>query len=121
MDSYSWLKSQFPRLISDTEEIRRVCSIYEDVHGWSALKLIVLSYYIGVYSNIIPNHFDHMYFVDLFAGCGINRIKKTGDLLAGSPIIAGKFAIKPFDKMFLIEGDPKRRICLNKRLQKLKR
>jgi len=120
LDNYSWLNTQLPKLIKNATDLINICPEERKVHGWTALKLIALLYYVGVYTSIIPKYFDKMYYLDLFSGCGINRVRKRNDILMGSPIIAGWFARKPFDKMFLIESKRNLRSCLRTRLNFLK-
>ena len=58
-----------------------------------------------------------MYYVDLLADSGINKIEK--DLVLGSPIIASNFAYSPFDKLLLVELDQKRAGALELRLKRI--
>ncbi len=90
-----------------------------DKRGWTALKLMFLmSYLETIYVPIIRGYispFKESYYIDLFAGSGINDI--DGTKIAGSPLISAIFAKPPFDKMILVEKDPKRRnslkICMD--------
>ena len=82
--------------------------------GWTALKLMFLmSYLETIYIPIIRGYtspFNESYYIDLFAGSGINDI--DGTEMAGSPMISAIFANPPFDKMILVEKDQETRNSL---------
>ena len=79
-------------------------------HEYSAhtgLKLAALNHAIGVFSPIAAGAvsrglYDRMVYLDLFAGCGLNTLRATGDRLAGSPVIAAH-AKSAFDHIVCIE------------------
>lgn len=119
LTGHAWLRSRLPELVKDTKKIAEICDIFNDAREWAALKLLFLFSYVQIYTSIIPKNFEKMYYIDLFAGSGVNKIDTTSDLLAGSPVIVPMFARQPFDNLFLIERDYERRGCLHKRLSLL--
>ena len=95
-------------------EITETAEIYDDKEGvgaWSFLKLLVLGYYVSVYTSIAKERFGRIAYIDLCAGDGFNRIKGINEVIAGSPVLAhiiprkrtkeGKS--KEFDQIILIE------------------
>lgn len=87
----------------------------------TGLKLAALNHAVGVFTpiaaaQVAKGTYARSVFVDLFAGCGVNRIRGTGDILAGSPLIAAN-ARKRFDELVLVEKDPVNEAALRTRLQ----
>ena len=80
-----WLKKWMKKLeITNSKfgpQISRIISIspevYNEFREWTPLKLILLNYSLDVCTTIIKNtsFFEEMYYIDLFAGSGINKIK----------------------------------------------
>lgn len=116
MVDIEWLKRHLQRLLPMSDQLS---SIYPEVvyekRGWTALKLVCLMFYADVYTKIIPKHYDKMVYIDLLAGSGINRVKETGDLIIGSPIIAATME-SPFDKLIFVENGVDRSEALECRL-----
>jgi len=77
------------------------------VGPWALLKLALVAYYISVYTSIIKKIFATSYYVDFFAGPGLNTIGDTGDIVLGSPLLADRVPSesKKFDKLLLVEKD----------------
>jgi hypothetical protein len=66
--------------------------VYHDYGAYTGLKLAALNHAVGVFSRIGGAYmtrwkYDGSVFIDLFAGCGVTKVRSTGDFLAGSPII----------------------------------
>jgi three-Cys-motif partner protein len=80
------------------------------VRAWAVLKLALVAYYISVYTSIIKKRFPKSYYIDFFAGPGLNAISETGDILLGSPLLADRVPSqdRKFDKLLLVENDPVR-------------
>lgn len=55
---------------------------------WSFKKLILLEYYIKPYLSICLNRGYRCFFIDLFSGCGANKIEGEKILSIGSPIVS---------------------------------
>ncbi len=105
--SYNLLKEALGQLRYLGERLHRFAThVPHEAHVWTLLKLVFLKLYIEkVYTPIIASNYKHMYYVDLFAGTGINRYTIEGRdvYLPGSPVIAWAFARYRFDKMFLVD------------------
>lgn len=88
------------------------------VGPWAILKLALVAYYIDVYTSIIKKIFSKSYYVDFFAGPGLNEIKETGDVVLGSPLLADRVPSqnKKFDRLLLVENDPTRTHALGRLL-----
>lgn len=117
--SKSWLVIKLERLTKKAKELSKIeKEIYYEPGPWTVLKLIILSYYMTIYTRIIPHYFDKMIYIDLLAGSGISKMK-TGDCIVGSPIIASSLAHKPFDKILCAEEKEERIRALRARLERV--
>jgi len=112
-----WLKEKLDEL-KESKVVERLCEV-SDVHyvahTWTPLKLIALAYWVGVYTRIIPRHFNTFWYLDLLAGPGTDLIKETGDVIVGSPFIAHFLARRPFSRYVLVELDEERYRALRER------
>ena len=86
------------------EEIKAAKTSNFAAGSWTAIKLIALGYYTDMYS-VAGSQMRRIY-IDLFSGSGLTKIRETGDLIPGSPIVALKSARKPFEKVYLSDNDP---------------
>lgn len=107
-----WWMDRINTLKGFKEEATRLYSVTRtaySVGSWAILKLAILAYYIDVYTTIIKARFRETYYLDLFAGPGLNRIRRTHDIIFGSPLLAEKTPKenKKFDKLILIEKNKK--------------
>ena len=114
-----WLNLHLQKLLPLSNQLSETYPdiIYEK-RGWSALKLICLTFYIEVYTKIISKRFNKMVYIDLLAGSGINKIKRTGDKIIGSPLIAA-MTTPPFNKLVFVESDVKKSRALEYRLNQV--
>jgi len=109
------------------ETIEPICKIkpnvLNDFREWTPLKLILLNYALNVCTQIIKNNrfFDNKYYVDLFAGSGLNRMKNTKDILIGSPLIAALNHSNVYAKMVFCEKSERFSEALDLRMQSLGR
>ena len=72
---------------------------------WTAEKLDYLRRYMAMFTvGMHHKAFRALHYVDLFAGPGKCRIRDTGDILLGSPILALQ-ADRPFDRYYLSDFD----------------
>jgi len=55
---------------------------------WVKFKLDYLSRYIDIFETSMRRKWDRRFYIDLLSGPGKNRIKKTNEVLFGSPLIA---------------------------------
>lgn len=98
-------------------------NVYNEFKRWTPLKLCGLSYFAGGYAQILGNlKKDYpgleVVYIDLFSGCGINKIKNT--LFAGSPLICIDSVTNrqvEFDTMYFNDLNPDYYGALGKRLE----
>jgi three-Cys-motif partner protein len=72
---------------------------------WGMKKL----YYLNVYSSITTvtmstKPWRQLNYIDLFSGCGKNKVKRTGKIFLGSPLLSLKLQ-KPYTKYFFVDND----------------
>ena len=129
----SWLNEHIKELEvttnqfkSITQEITKICpDVCNEFQAWTPLKLVLLNYVIDVCSLIISNNiknkkvFEKCYYVDLFAGSGLNKIKK--DFIIGSPLICSLKYSERFNSLFFCEYKDELFDALNKRLNYIKK
>jgi len=89
--------------------------MYKTIGSWTALKLEYLDHYLQAYRNVTKKA-PAAYYIDLFAGCGDNRLKNTGWHVEGSPWRALK-AVPPFQGYFFVEKNPKFAANLDTRIR----
>lgn len=128
-----WWKTQIKVLKGLSEEAQEFCpdiSVATDdyqnkdehVGAWSFQKLLTLSYYIAVYTNIAKSNFSDIFYIDLFAGDGFNFLRGINEAIVGSPVIAHivprkktqKGLSKEFDELILVENDKEKAVRLAK-------
>lgn len=76
---------------------------FEEIGYWSEIKLDIVKQYAQAYTTILAKQAGFRFFyIDGFAGAGVNLSKVGGDLIPGSPLNA--LAVDPpFHKYFLID------------------
>ena len=126
-DGLDALRSKNPELLEVCEKIN--CPGLRDpkkctpAHEWTALKLLFLAKYVPFYTKVVGERYflsrgNPMLFIDLFAGCGLNRL--TEDLyFPGSTLIAARLAKIRFTKIVAVELDPVKVKALRARLRLL--
>ena len=121
-----WLDKKLRPLLSWG---KRVANVWPDIHNefgpWTCLKLIALKYHLSLYTGIMNRWvealgFDSIVYVDVLAGSGLNRIRDTGSLIAGSSIVASEAPRRKFDFLLAIENDPSFARALDKRLREFR-
>lgn len=103
-----WLRDQLAPLVRQGEFVQSVLPEITHEYGWhTGLKLAAFRHATDLFSTIAHSwvHDKGIYrksvYLDLFAGCGLNRLP-NGDVLAGSPFI-GISAAGSFDQIVLVE------------------
>lgn len=113
---FQWWKERAELLRGTQDQVdelfRRTGQAYEP-GPWAIMKLALLGYYIQVYTNILGSSGTTNY-VDLFAGPGIDRIRRTQHKIMGSPLLA-EFAPKrsKFTNLVLCEKEAEYTKALN--------
>jgi three-Cys-motif partner protein len=78
--------------------------ILPEVGSWAAEKHSKIGYYAALFASSMKNKWDCRVFIDLFAGAGKARIRDTGKIVPGSPLVALNLA-NPFDQYIFCEVD----------------
>jgi three-Cys-motif partner protein len=82
---------------------------------WAREKLFYLNQYLGIFSEGMKNKWaGKRYYVDLFAGPGVCRLRNRGEEFDGSPLIALGF---DFQEYFFFEADSESLHALNERVK----
>ena len=116
---FDWLKKKLSELKKFTEDLCKVSNVHYEAHSWTPLKLVALTYWVDVYTKIIPNYFENYWYLDLLSGSGTNLVKETGDVVIGSPFIAYLFARRPFSRYVFAEFNADRFKALKSRVEAL--
>jgi len=119
-ETYRLLKDQ----LGELTHIGNIISTYSssaplhEMHAWTMLKLCFLKLYIQrIYTPIIKSYYQNMFYIDLFAGSGLNQFEDHSTLVPGSPIIAWTFAYRSFDYLYLVEKETKYSRPLEERMK----
>lgn len=84
------------------EEVPENGLLVREVGSWTADKLAILRCYLPQFGLACSKQAPRWNFVDAFAGPGINRVKDTGELVRGSPLI-GLTAKPAFNKCLFVD------------------
>jgi three-Cys-motif partner protein len=100
----------------EAEQLYNITKLAYPAHSWTILKLSILAYYIDIYTVIIKSRYKHAFYLDLCAGCGLNYIQETKDIVLGSACIADRIprTDKKFDKLILFEKDKQKAEAVEK-------
>lgn len=102
------------------EEDDRICVVPSEEDGqpvrcvgpWSLNKHYYIERYIDIFHSGMAKTFPILNYIDLFAGPGKCRVKRTRELTDGSPLIAARFG---FTGYFLVDMNPDAVVALKKR------
>lgn len=123
-----WLNEHIKQLEITTNQFNEITrevakinpKIYNKFQAWTPLKLVLLNYALDVCTLIISSNiknnkiFEKSYYIDLFAGSGLNKI--NNDYLIGSPLISSLKYSNRFDSLFFCENNLQLYNSLKKRL-----
>lgn len=117
MTGRDYIEKRTESLLEDAEEILAIAEETNDFNSWSALKLILHSAGVYMYTKVMSNmdYYDDLYYIDGLAGSGVSTHRNH--CFVGSPIVASRSMQTPFEKMFFIEGDPDKADALERRLE----
>jgi len=90
--------------------------ITPEVGGWAEDKYKLVALYANLFATGMKAKWDERVYIDLYAGAGRAKIKGTGKLVLGSPLIALTVKV-PFDHYIFCEFDPPKLDALTKRVQ----
>jgi three-Cys-motif partner protein len=85
------------------------------VGEWSHDKHVFLTKYLNAFTTSMKGKWGSLNYIDLFAGEGIKRLRDSGCLEWGSPLIAAN-AKHPFDGIHVCEKNKRKYEALQKRL-----
>jgi len=123
MDSLQWWMNRLDTLMGTQKKaamsLAKTNRAY-DAGSWALLKHAILAYYVDIFTNITKAIFDKAFYLDAFAGPGLNTIRGTDEVIFGSPLIAEFLprAGKRFDRLILIEKDQESALSLKTLLPK---
>lgn len=83
---------------------------------WAEAKLDYLARYINVFETSMRGKWKVRHYVDLFAGPGKNRIRETGRIFLGSPLLAIT-TLYPFTRCFFVDSSLPNTSALQSRCQ----
>ena len=111
-----WLKVHIKKIEATNSkhslEIKKISElepkVYNEFQSWTPLKLILLNYVLEVCTLVIKKNsfFKEKYFIDLFSGSGINKVKNKPDFIIGSSLIAALNFSDCYNEMIFCEKDP---------------
>ena len=120
VDVRDYIQTRIEGLTEDSQEFySRVPGQANDFDTWSALKLILHSATVNMYTTVLAqnDYFNDLYYIDALAGSGVSQYDEENRCFLGSPLIAAKDATVPFKKMFFVEKDPDHAEALERRLE----
>jgi three-Cys-motif partner protein len=86
-----------------------------EVGRWSKRKYHFLGRYFRQFTGGMKNKWPHRHYVDLFSGAGFARIRDSGEIVAGSPVLAAN-CVNQFTGLHLCEADAAKTKALQVRL-----
>jgi three-Cys-motif partner protein len=90
----------------------------EDVGSWSTFKYRLIQLYCHLFTSGMKGKWKGLVYVDLYAGSGQSRVKGTGEILLGSPLIALSMDVQ-FDHYIFCEQDEEKLEALKARVTRL--
>lgn len=87
------------------------------VGPWVRTKHQKVGYYSSLFATSMKRRWQCRVYLDLFAGAGKSRIKGTGEVIPGSPLLALSVA-DPYDKYVFCEQDPGSVSALQSRVER---
>lgn len=79
--------------------------MFDEIGYWTEIKLEILQKYLPAYTTILAGQPSLRFaYVDAFAGSGVHRARRSGELVSGSPMRALK-TVPPFHRQWWIDLD----------------
>ena len=116
-DFLEWWFYRIKDLKEKADELYKQDQTRYEVGPQAISKLAILAYYIDIYSRIMKKR-GKLCFVDLFAGCGLCKVRDSDVVILGSATLA-YYIPKPsynFDRIILFEKDHSNVNALKKRV-----
>lgn len=78
--------------------------IIPEVGPWSKRKYHFLGRYLDAFTTAMKDKWGELHYIDLFSGAGLAKIRGSGEVVQGSPLIAASVKF-PFAKVHLCDRD----------------
>lgn len=117
-----WILQQLDELTGYADELVEVADIDDaenDYRPMTILKLSMLSTAVDVYTKIATRKFTDTYYIDVFAGSGITKVRGEDEYVIGSAIIAATMFHTRFREWHFFEQCSEKANALRKRLDYL--
>jgi three-Cys-motif partner protein len=88
-----------------------------EVGEWGRQKYLRHWIYADTFSQAMKNSYEHRVYIDLFSGAGKARIRETGELVLGSPLLALSVA-SPFTRYIFCESNEQNVEALRTRVER---
>lgn len=88
----------------------------KEIGRWAETKYRLIALYDELFACGMKYKWDQRVYIDLYSGAGLGKLRGTGTVLKGSPIIALDVSCS-FDKYIFCEDDPALLAALKKRVQ----
>lgn len=118
MNAGDYIKRRVDALRDHSEEVyEQAEGISNEFNSWSALKLILHSAAVNMYTTVHQNQgTGDIFYIDALAGSGVSTYE-SDRFFIGSPLLACRAAQYPFSKMYFIESDEEYCAALRDRLE----
>ncbi len=107
-------RKQMP--ILDSELLKDDGLILPEVEIWAVTKHKKIEYYGRMFASSMKKKWECRVYIDLFAGAGKARIKRSKKIIPASPLLALNID-DPFDKYVFCDKDPENIDALKQRVQ----
>jgi len=92
--------------------------IAPEVGPWTEEKHRLISLYATLFSSGMKQKWDELVYIELYAGAGYAKNRKTSKLILGSPLNA-LLVKRPFDRYVFCEDDPEKLDALKARVKRI--
>ncbi|MFG0291737.1 MAG: three-Cys-motif partner protein TcmP [Phycisphaerales bacterium JB050] len=89
--------------------------VIPEVGQWSKRKYHFLERYLDLFTTGMKRKWPQRHYIDLFAGAGFSKLKDSGEIVCGSPLLAANVT-DPFTHIHAFEVDRERASALSARL-----
>ena len=90
----------------------------EEIGSWAEVKYRLVRLYSSLFATGMKGKWDERIYLDLYAGSGFSRVRNTGRILLGSPLLA-LTVDHPFDRYIFCEKNPQFMSALQARAKRV--
>jgi len=101
-----------------SEQIKNDGLPIEGIGPWSAEKYKLIQHYVSQFATSMKNKWKSRIYIDLFASCGVSKIKGTSKIVPASPLLAMNIK-DPFDRYIFCDIDGDKLNALKERTKRL--